>query len=226
MKNYKILFIGKAGDNYSKKFYLYLNKHFRKISVIYNNLKNHKQIKHRIKNWKGDYILCFRSNYLFNKDEIKKPLKNIINFHPGPPQYRGVGCVNFAVMNNEKKYGSTAHIINSEKIDNGKIIDVALWKIKDNLSIDEILLKTYTKQFGQLKKVVKYIKKNNLEFLIKKSKKFKWSKKLYTKKDLENIYSINANVKKKYFKKILTSTITKKFKPYILIHGHRFIYEH
>ncbi len=30
-------------------------------------------------------------------------LKNIINFHPRPPQYRGVGCVNFAVMNNEKK---------------------------------------------------------------------------------------------------------------------------
>ena len=128
-------------------------------------------------------------------------------------------------MNNEKKYGSTAHIINSEKIDNGKIIDVALWKIKNNLSIDEILLKTYTKQFGQLKKIVKYIKKNNLEFLIKKNKKYKWSKKLYTKNRLNDLYLIDVKIKKNYFEKILKSTITKKFKPYILIHGKKFVYE-
>jgi methionyl-tRNA formyltransferase len=225
MKNYKILFIGKKSDKFSIKYYLYLKKNFRYVSVIYNNLVNHEQIKHRIKSWRGHYILCFRSNYLIKKNEIKKASKNVINFHPGPPQYRGIGCVNFAIMNNEKIYGSTAHLIDSDKIDNGKIVDVVLWKIKKNSSIDKILIKTYEKQFYQFKRVVKYIKKNNLEFLIKKNKNYKWSKKLYTKNDLNDLYLIDANIKKNYLKKILKSTITEKFKPYVLIHGQKFVYE-
>ena len=55
---------------------------------------------------------------------IKKNLINnckiaAINFHPGPPEYRGIGCLNFALYNNEKFYGCTSHIMN-EKIDDGK----------------------------------------------------------------------------------------------------------
>ena len=225
MKNYKILFIGKAGDDYSIKYYLYLEKNFKYVSVIYNNLINHKKIKRRIKNWKGDYIFCYRSNYLLKRNEIRKVSKNIINFHPGPPQYRGIGCVNFAIMNNEKRYGATAHLIDSEKIDNGKIIDVVMWKIKKDLSIEEILLKTYEKQFYQFKRVIRYIKQDNLEILIKKNKKYKWSRKLYTKNELDDLYLIDINVKKKKFRKILKSTITRRFKPYILIHKKKFVYE-
>jgi methionyl-tRNA formyltransferase len=127
-------------------------------------------------------------------------------------------------MNNEKKYGSTAHLIDSDKIDNGKIVDVVLWKNKNDSSVDEILLKTYEKQFYQFKRVIKYIKKDNLEFLIKKNKKYKWSKKLYNKNDLNDLYLIDVNIKKKYFEKILKSTITKKFKPYVFLHGKKFVY--
>ena len=133
--------------------------------------------------------------------------------------------MNFAIMNKEKRYGSTAHLIDSEKIYIGKIVDVVLWNNKNDSSVEEILLKTYKKQFYQFKRVVKYIKKDNLEFLIKKNKKYKWSNKLYTKNDLNDLYLIDVNVKKNYFKKILKSTITKKFKPYILIHGKKFVYE-
>jgi len=128
-------------------------------------------------------------------------------------------------MNNEKNYGCTAHLITSEKIDKGKIVDVVLWKIKNNLSVEQILLKTYEKQFHQLKRVVKYLKKDNLENLIKKNKKYKWSKKLYTKKNLNDLYLIDIDVKKKHFRKIIKSTITDRFKPYILLHGKKFVYE-
>ena len=39
--------------------------------------------------------------------------------------------------------------------------------------------------------------------------------------------SINKhNLRKTKIRRHLRKTITKKFKPYILIHGHRFIYEH
>ena len=69
-------------------------------------------------------IFSFRSFYILKKEFLKKCKKVAINFHPGTPDYRGIGCINFA-LNNEKYYGCTAHIIN-QKIDNGKI-----WVLKD-----------------------------------------------------------------------------------------------
>ena len=46
----------------------------------------------------------------------------LLNFHPSTPDYRGMGCINFALLTT-KNYGSTAHLID-EKIDHGKIINV------------------------------------------------------------------------------------------------------
>jgi len=223
MKSYKILLIAKKNDIFSFKFFKYLKKNFKYASVIYNNLTNHVNISQKIKNWKGNYIICFRSHYILKKREIQKATHYVINFHPGPPEYRGIGCINFALMKDEKKYGSTVHIINSEKIDSGAIIDVKRWRIGKDLSIDQILNKTYFNQLKQLKKITKFIKLHKIQILIEKNSRFKWSKILNTKKKLNHLYEVKKNVKKKTFKKILRSTVTKKFKPYIMLHEKKFI---
>lgn len=44
-----------------------------------------------------------------------------INFHPGPPEYPGFGCYNFAIYDSVTEYGVTAHMIN-EQIDAGDIV--------------------------------------------------------------------------------------------------------
>jgi len=223
MKSYKILLIAKKNDIFSFKFFKYLKKNFKYASVIYNDLTNHVNISQKIKNWKGNYIICFRSHYILKKREIQKATHYVINFHPGPPEYRGIGCINFALMKDEKRYGSTVHVINSEKIDSGSIIDVKRWKIGKHLSIDQILNKTYFYQLKQLKKITKFIKLHKIQILIEKNSRFKWSKILNTKKKLNHLYEVKKNVKKKTFKKILRSTVTKKFKPYIILHGKKFI---
>ena len=66
----------------------------------------------------------------FDIELLKKVNKAAINFHPGPPEYRGTGCVNYALYENSKFYGCTAHLIN-EKVDNGKIIDVKKFNINN-----------------------------------------------------------------------------------------------
>lgn len=87
-------------------------------------------------------IIYFRSNYLFNNKEINKFGGSIIVFHLGPPEYRGVGCVNFSKFNNPRKYSATVQIIDSNEIDNGKILHVLKWDIDKKDTIDEILKKT------------------------------------------------------------------------------------
>ena len=224
MKTEKILFIGKNKDIFSKKFYFILKKNFKNVLAIYDNYENHKKIRNKIKRWKGNYIIAFRSSYLFKHKDINVDNRKIINFHPGPPEYRGIGCVNFALLKNEKFYGATSHLIDSIKIDAGKIINIKRWRIKKQESIDEILDKTYKKQLLQLKKVIRYIKEKKLDKIIFQNKKKKWSKILYTRKKLEKLYKIKE-FRKKSITNILRATVTKKFKPYILLAGKKFIYE-
>ena len=63
--------------------------------------------------------------------------KLAINFHPGTPEYRGIGSVNFALYNNSKYYGSTAHLI-SKQIDYGKIIDIKKFRIPKSYGIESV----------------------------------------------------------------------------------------
>ena len=224
-KNLKILFFGRKDCNFSKKISLELKKLSNNTKVVLS-IKQGEKITKNILNWRGDYIFCFRSFFILPTKLINNASIAAINFHPGPPEYRGIGCINFAIFNNEKKYGATCHLI-SKKIDSGKIIDVKRFNIKEKDNIDSLLKKTYKTQIIQFKKVIKKIKKqikNRTDFnkiLIKK----KWSKKFYTKKKLNDLYLLNKTFKinnedlKKYFK----STITKNFSPYLKIKDKKFL---
>jgi methionyl-tRNA formyltransferase len=223
--NHKIFFIGRKNDFFSIRFCNILKKNFKQLKSFYNDGRNHNQLKKKIRIWKGDYIICFRSNYLFDKREVNKFDGSIINFHPGPPEYRGIGCVNFAKFNNAKRYGATVHIIDSKEIDNGKILHVLKWDVKKNETIDEILSKTYLTQLKQLRIIIKFIKKNNLKYLSNKFKNYKWARKLYTRRDLEELYKINPKISANKFFRILRATVTKKYKPYIILNKTKFLYE-
>ena len=114
-----------------------------------------------------------------------------INFHPGSPKYRGIGCTNFAIYNNEKIYGATAHLID-DKIDHGKIIDVVEFKIKEKDSLEKLLNKTHKQMFILATKVIKNIIKDR-NYYSNTRLKYKWSKKLWKRKDLERLCKININ---------------------------------
>ena len=206
----------------SKKMHEILKLNFTNIIRINIDQNNKKKCIEKLKNWRGDYIFSFRSKYIVPKEILKKTKIAAINFHPGPPNYRGIGCVNFSILNNEKFYGLTCHLM-SKKIDNGKIIDVQRFKINPKDNIDQILLKTYKLQLIQFKNVIQSLKKNaNIKNLVLNSKQEKWSKKLYTRSMLENLYVMNNQIKKKNFnlKLYLRATIVKNFKPYFKVGNH------
>ncbi len=110
----------------------------------------------------------FRNYYIIKKNLLKKIRIASINFHPGTPKYRGRGCVNYALYDNSKSYGCTAHIIN-EKIDNGDIIHCKKFKINKNSNVETVLFKTHNLMVEQALYVIKKLiqNKNNLKKLNK-----------------------------------------------------------
>ena len=124
----------------------FLKKSSKKFYYIESDFKNKKIIN----NFRVDYIFCFRSFYILKGDLIKKTRIAAINFHPGPPEYRGIGCINYALYDNSKFYGCTSHVIN-KKIDDGKILDVRRFRIKKTDTVESCLKKTYEWYLEDLK---------------------------------------------------------------------------
>ena len=101
---FNVLLIAKKNCPLSKKIF-YFEKRIKKIYFIQSDLNNGKILKKLmgIKKNQYDYLICFRSYLILKKNILSKIKFASINFHPGPPSYRGIGCANFALINNEKK---------------------------------------------------------------------------------------------------------------------------
>ena len=116
-----VLFFGRKNCTYTKKIKKKLKSKTNNLTYIEIDPKK-KNINIKRLDKKYDFILCFRSHYILKKNLIDKAQIAAINFHPGPPEYPGSGCLNFALYDNSKEYGVTVHLMN-DKVDNGKIIE-------------------------------------------------------------------------------------------------------
>lgn len=72
---------------------------------------------------KPDLIVVSTFDQILKPPVIAIPRKGVINLHPSLlPKYRGPTPVDWALRNGEKKTGLTAHFIEDEKIDSGRMI--------------------------------------------------------------------------------------------------------
>tara|TARA_Y100001970_G_scaffold189806_1_gene230728 strand:- start:6590 stop:7282 length:693 start_codon:yes stop_codon:yes gene_type:complete len=220
-----VLFFGRKNCSYSKKVKKFLQKK-SKILYFCESKKKGEKIKKKYLRLKYNYIFCFRSFYILKENLLKKVSQEAINFHPGPPEYRGTGCVNYALYDNSKFYGCTAHLVN-KKIDSGKIISVKKFKINQKEGVDKVLLKTYKVMTQQAISIINQINKNpkNIKIWINKNKNIKWSKKIRKLNYLNKFYEIKKHISKRDLINKIRATNTIKFKPYLYIHGKKFILE-
>ena len=117
----KVLFIGKKDDYYAElAAKMCKNKNLKLKALLVN--RNNKDIFNNI-NWEGEYIISYLCPLLIPSNVLKKAKILALNFHPGPPEYPGIGCTNYAIYNEDSNYGATCHIM-SEKIDDGEILEV------------------------------------------------------------------------------------------------------
>ncbi|MGH1379143.1 MAG: formyltransferase family protein [Alphaproteobacteria bacterium] len=81
-----------------------------------------------IDDWHGDWVISFKSDLILPVSVIEEAQKGALNFHPAPPQYRGIGGYWWALHNNDDIFGVTVHHMN-ERIDHGDIIKVDYFPI-------------------------------------------------------------------------------------------------
>ena len=162
----------------------------KKISFDYIDSSKKKKIKIS-KNY--DYLISFLNSMYIDKSVRKKIKINSFNFHPGPPEYPGFGCYNFALLDKVNLYGSTIHIMN-DKFDSGKIVNVKKFKFSyKKFNLEKLIRKTHENIIKQAKDFINDIQNNKLKI----RSNLKWKKKAYTKKEFENARKINLKDSKK-----------------------------
>lgn len=56
-----------------------------------------------------DYLISYLSPWIVPTSWLARAKIAAINFHPGPPEYPGIGCTNFAIYEGAAVYGVTCH---------------------------------------------------------------------------------------------------------------------
>jgi len=184
--------------NYKHKVSKQLVKFLKLKKIPFDYIDSSKEKKIKIsKNY--DYLISFLNSVYISKSIRKKIKINSFNFHPGPPEYPGFGCYNFALLDKVNFYGSTIHEIN-DKFDNGKIVNVKKFKISyEKFNLEKLIKKTHENIIKQAKDFINDVQNRKLKI----DKSIKWKKKAYTKKEFEIAREIKlSDSKKNVLKKI------------------------
>ena len=175
-------------------------KKAKKIKIKVNYVRSKKKLL-GIKFSNSNLGISFGFGIIFNKKFIKRYKEGIWNIHPGDlPGYRGRHPITAAFLNNEKKIGTSIHIIN-EKIDQGFLL--AKYFVKRNYQDDEISIKK--KIFKDLNKYLKKAQKNFENKKIIKILKGRYYRPFYNGIDIKDsskvdyIYIYNAVKAQKCF---------------------------
>ena len=185
----KVLFIGKEGDSYSKTAADYVQLHFKNSVIVYS--KRTDPFPGYLDQWEGDIIISYLAQWIIPDSLLKKAKNVAINFHPGPPDYPGIGCTNFAVYNKEKEFGITCHHMLA-KVDSGSIIEVRRFPVFENDTVFSITQRCYNEILHLFYTLIS-------DLLINKTlpqSSESWTRKPYTRKQLNVLCELRPDMEK------------------------------
>ena len=183
----KILFIGKADDQYSKYAGEFISLHFPGTVAIYG--KRGELFPQEASAWEGDIIISYLSQWIIPDKVLRKAAVMAINFHPGPPDYPGIGCTNFAVYDGVSEYGVTCHHMLA-KVDTGKIISVKRFPVYKTDTVFSITQRCYALILNQCFEILDCIIQ---EKPVPQSDEY-WTRKPFLRKELNRLCRITPDM--------------------------------
>jgi len=219
----KVLFFGRAGCARSKEAISFLNENGFETTCLISKGRND-DLTEQVAQWRGDYIFCFRSVYILNASEIAQARVAAINFHPGPPERRGTGCLNFALYYNDREYGVTSHLIAAE-IDAGPVLGCWRFPIAVNDTVDTLLSRTHEQLLRAFREFIGALVDQGDEYIELACKRFKrerWSGPLFKKQDLDQLSHLDQNCTRAEMNRVIRATHTKEFPTTLSFNGHIF----
>jgi methionyl-tRNA formyltransferase len=169
-----------------------------------------------------DYIISYISPHIFTQNQLAKVQKAAINFHPGPPEYPGIGCTNFALYNGEKEFGITVHHM-EPKVDSGEIIMVKRFPITKGETVWSLSQKCYAYIFVAFTEILPYLLAGRTDMGFNFIRGAKWTRKPYTRKELDELCVITKDMSdREVARRVRATTYPNMPGAYIRLGGYKF----
>lgn len=170
--------------------------------------------------WQGDYIVSYLSPYIVPGHLLARAKQASINFHPGPPEYPGSGCTNFALYHEVEEYGVTCHHM-LEKVDTGAIVGVRRFPV---LPIDTVYAVTQRCYAALLDLFYEVMDRLAVGQPLPEQPD-KWTRKPFKRSELDLLCEITLEMPADEVKRrIRAVTFPNAPGAYVDLHGHRFTY--
>ncbi len=167
-----------------------------------------------------DIIISYISPWIIPESMLVKAKQYAINFHPGPPEYPGIGCTNFAIYEGAKDFGVTCHIM-KKKVDSGKIISVKRFPVYENDSVLSLTDRAYSFILIQFYEVISDVFKNHKLHYLDET----WTRKPFTRKELNELCRISLEMtSEEITRRIKATSFPNMPGAFLEIEGYKFEY--
>lgn len=219
----KILFFGRKGCESTEKALNHLESLECQVTFVESNSRG-QELPEEVLDWAGEFIFCFRSLFVLPNQLLEKATIAAVNFHPGPPEHPGTGCINFALYEDDPNFGVTAHIM-TERVDSGPILNCNRFPIFQGDSVGTLLQRTHRALLDLFVDVVSDLVSGGTGALQEKlvtSSKEMWEGEARKVGDLDKLGIVELDATKEELERVIRATHTKSFPTSIYIHGYEF----
>ena len=210
-----LLFLRRADCGHSDKAEQYLRLLFDEVTVVQSS-RIGDRLPEELRETAVDALFAFRSHIIIPSWLIERA-SVCLNFHPGPPERPGIGCVNFALYEGDEQYGSTCHYV-VEEVDAGPIVSVKRFPIDRNDTVASLLSRSYDYLLCQLYDVAPIVAAGTKPAAIDE----RWTRKATRKKDLDALMDVSPNASPAEIARVVRATTFGDYGPHMTIDGTKF----
>ena len=134
-----VLFLGKANDAHVARAAAFCRLNFAAVDVYLGAWDD--PLPAGAAAWSGDIIISYLSRWIVPGGLLERA-KIAVNFHPGPPEFPGYGCNNFAIYEGAREYGVTCHHM-APRVDTGEIVRVERFPLFPTDDAGTLLARAY-----------------------------------------------------------------------------------
>jgi len=189
-----ILFIGKNKDFYCERAVEFVKLHFPEHEILLGKRADH--FPKEIGLWEGDYIVSYLSPWIIPEQLLNRASKACFNFHPGPPEYPGIGCTNFAIYDETDAFGVTCHHMIA-KVDTGQLIAVKRFPLYETDTVFSLTQRCYGHILVLFYEMMSLVLDNKELPQLEDT----WKRKPYTRKDLNELCKITPDAPEEEIRK-------------------------
>jgi methionyl-tRNA formyltransferase len=198
-KQLRILFIGKADDVFSRQAAAFVSAHYPSAKIVYGTRQQ--PFPNELYEWEGDIIISYLSQWIIPAAVLQRAGMAALNFHPGPPEYPGIGCTNFAIYDRADEFGVTCHHM-APKVDTGGIVSVKRFPVYEEDTVYTLTQRCYSQIISMFYDIFYRIMDNETLPAAAET----WKRKPYLRKELNEICRLTPEMSLEEIERRIKST--------------------